>query len=358
MTLKSSSIKEESEETYLCTFKIGEYHESGDYQLQTIGLIDGSAYKNDRAYQYNEEIGEFESQDMDSVKVAGNLALTKEGNEVIASGEKNLEDEVKKASEGTTIVVADLQKELIIPTETMEEIKDKKLTLVVADDDRTSKLIVNGKDLTKVPEKDLKVTVERGMMTEEEIQVGEETDELYYPVDVTTTDASIPVTLCVKLDSDFLKQIAKKNISLSRRNADGTIEVIKDQIAVTADGYIEYTFTDGLSDQQAVTQKLPAGLDELSAAVTLAEDINSTAEEFEFIISAPKQEEVDVVPGDINSDGSINIQDLMLCLNHVSQKTLLTGDALAAADVDGSGKVDIRDLMRLLNFVSGKSATL
>lgn len=113
MILKSSSIKEESEGTYLCTFKIGEYHETGDYQLQTIGLIDGSAYKNDRAYKYNEETGEFESQDIDSVKVAGNLALTKEGNEVIASGEKNLEDEVKKASEGTTIVVADLQKELI-----------------------------------------------------------------------------------------------------------------------------------------------------------------------------------------------------------------------------------------------------
>ena len=358
MTLKSSSIKEESEGTYLCTFKIEEYHETGDYQLYTIGLIDGSAYKNDRAYKYNEETGEFESQDMASVKVSGNLALTKEGNEVIASGEKNLEDEVKKASEGTTIVVADLQKELIIPTETMAEIKDKKLTLVVSDDDRTSKLIINGNDLAKVPNKDLKVTVERGMMTEEEIQVGTEKDEIYYPVNVTTTDASVPVTLRVKLDEAFLKQVSQKNICLSRRNADGTIEVIKEKVSVTEDGYVEYTFAGGLSEQKETKQSLPTELDELHSAVTLASDLNPTVEEYEFIISAPKQEESNVVLGDINQDGSINIQDLMLCLNHVSQKSLLTGEALTAADVDESGAVDIRDLMRLLNYVSGKSATL
>lgn len=358
MTIKSSSIKEESEGTYLCTFKIEEYHETGDYQLYTIGLIDGSAYKNDRAYKYNEETGEFESQDMASIKVSGNLALTKEGNEVIASGEKNLEDEVKKASEGTTIVVADLQKELIISTETLAEIKDKKLTLVVSDDDRTSKLIINGNDLAKVPNKDLKVTVERGMMTEEEIQVGTEKDEIYYPVNVTTTDASVPVTLRVKLDEAFLKQVSQKNICLSRRNADGTIEVIKEKVSVTEDGYVEYTFAGGLSEQKEIKQSLSTELDKLYSAVTLASDLSGTVEEYEFIISAPKKEKSDVVLGDINQDGSINIQDLMLCLNHVSQKSLLTGEALTAADVDESGAVDIRDLMRLLNYVSGKSATL
>ena len=355
MTLKSSSIKEESEGTYLCTFKIEEYHETGDYQLYTIGLIDSSVYKNDRAYKYNEKTGEFESQDIASVKVSGNLVLTKEGNEVIASGEKNLEDEVKKASEGTTIVVVDLQKELIIPTETMKEIKDKKLTLVVSDDDRTSKLIINGNDLAKVPNKDLKVSVERGRMTEEEIQVGTEKDEIYYPVNVTTTDASVPVTLCVKLDSDFLKQIDKKNISLSRRNAEGSVEKIKEQVSVTKDGYVEYIFANGLVDLQETKQSLPTELDKLYSAVTQASDLNETVEEYEFIISASKKKKTDVVLGDINQDGSINIQDLMLCLNHVSQKTLLTEDALMAADVDESGNVNIQDLMLLLNYVSGKS---
>ena len=127
----------------------------------------------------------------------------------------------------------------------------------------------------------------------------------------------------------------------------------------TEDGYFTYAFFDGVApEQQKEEQSLPKELDELRSAVTLASDLNPTVEEYEFIISAPKKEESNVVLGDINQDGSINIQDLMLCLNHVSQKSLLTGDGLAAADVDESGAVDIRDLMRLLNYVSGKSATL
>ncbi len=56
--------------------------------------------------------------------------------------------------------------------------------------------------------------------------------------------------------------------------------------------------------------------------------------------------------GDINMDGATNLTDLMLCLNHVSQKTLLTGDAYAAADMDENGTVNIFDLMGLLNYVS------
>ena len=63
----------------------------------------------------------------------------------------------------------------------------------------------------------------------------------------------------------------------------------------------------------------------------------------------------EVLSGDINHDGNVNIQDLMLCLNHVSQKSLLTGTGLSVADVDESGNVNIQDLMLLLNYVSGKS---
>lgn len=68
--------------------------------------------------------------------------------------------------------------------------------------------------------------------------------------------------------------------------------------------------------------------------------------------------EITAKKGDINGDNKIDIQDLMQCLNHVSQKSLLYGNQLKAADVDGSGYVDIQDLMKLLNYVSGKIATL
>lgn len=63
--------------------------------------------------------------------------------------------------------------------------------------------------------------------------------------------------------------------------------------------------------------------------------------------------------GDINADGNINLFDLMLCLNHVSKKTLLeTNEQLAAADIDENGTVNLFDLMRLLNYVSKKSSEL
>ena len=360
MTLKSSSIKGEGEDTYLCTFQISRYRETGDYQLQTIGLIDGSVNKNDRVYKYNEKTGEFESEDMTSVKVSGNLAITMKEDKVIVSGEKNLEDEVEKAEEGTILVIADLQKELVISPDTMKEIKEKDLSVIITNEERTATIDFNGEDLEKIPDKDLKLTIERGGMLEAKIPNGMGTQEmLYYPIKITTTDASLLVGISVKLDDEFLKQVPKKTLCLSRKNADGTIEVMENFMYATEDGYFTYAFFDGVApEQQKEEQSLPKELDELRSAVTLASDLNPTVEEYEFIISAPKKEESDVVLGDINQDGTINIQDLMLCLNHVSQKSLLTGDGLAAADVDESGAVDIRDLMRLLNYVSGKSATL
>lgn len=64
------------------------------------------------------------------------------------------------------------------------------------------------------------------------------------------------------------------------------------------------------------------------------------------------------ISGDANGDNAIDLKDLMLCLNHVSKKSTLTGDAFKAADVDGNGIVELKDLMRILNYVSKKSTEL
>ena len=48
----------------------------------------------------------------------------------------------------------------------------------------------------------------------------------------------------------------------------------------------------------------------------------------------------------------------MQCLNHISKKNVLEGEALKSADVNGDGNVDLLDLMRILNYVSKKNATL
>ena len=76
-----------------------------------------------------------------------------------------------------------------------------------------------------------------------------------------------------------------------------------------------------------------------------------------FIISS-EEIEINVVPGDINGDTSINLADLMLCLNHVAGDELLTDDAFLAADINGDGDVNLTDLMRLLQFASGQSGQL
>lgn len=62
--------------------------------------------------------------------------------------------------------------------------------------------------------------------------------------------------------------------------------------------------------------------------------------------------------GDIDGNGEVNLVDLMMCLNHVSKKKMLEGDALAAADIDGKDGVTLVDLMRILNYVSKKSTVL
>ncbi len=65
-----------------------------------------------------------------------------------------------------------------------------------------------------------------------------------------------------------------------------------------------------------------------------------------------------VKKGDIDRNGKVDLTDLMMCLNHVSKKKLLEGDALSAADIDGKDGVTLSDLMRILNYVSKKTDTL
>lgn len=65
-----------------------------------------------------------------------------------------------------------------------------------------------------------------------------------------------------------------------------------------------------------------------------------------------------ITAGDVNEDGSINVVDLMMCLHHVSGRTLLEENSFLAADVNGDGMVNVVDLMRLLHYVSGRNSEL
>ena len=102
-----------------------------------------------------------------------------------------------------------------------------------------------------------------------------------------------------------------------------------------------------------VTTKLPG-------VVTLTVGIEGTSiqNNVELNILQEPIEETEENKGDINEDGHVNITDLMICLHHVSGRTLLDEQKLASADIDGNGSVNITDLMRMLHYVSGRTETL
>ena len=62
------------------------------------------------------------------------------------------------------------------------------------------------------------------------------------------------------------------------------------------------------------------------------------------------EEFVGDIKGDINSDGSVDIADVNLCINTMLGKA----DQTAAADVSGDGAVDIADVNAVINLMLGK----
>lgn len=72
----------------------------------------------------------------------------------------------------------------------------------------------------------------------------------------------------------------------------------------------------------------------------------------------PESETGEVLLGDINMDGTVNVFDLTMCLNHVAQKSILYSDAWIAADMNKDGNVDLFDLMNLLTYIAVKENTV
>ena len=142
-----------------------------------------------------------------------------------------------------------------------------------------------------------------------------------------------------------MDQCGDNPIRISKIGADGSVAIMQDNLAVAEDGYLEVAFPNGLQGAGAATQMLNAG----------AEGRSITSQEFSFVVSSRTN---DVVLGDVNEDGQVNLVDLMQSLNHVGGKTFLTGNALLAADIDQNGDVNLVDLMRLLNYVGGKTEIL
>ena len=58
----------------------------------------------------------------------------------------------------------------------------------------------------------------------------------------------------------------------------------------------------------------------------------------------------DVLPGDVNGDGSVNMKDWIRLKNHLNESDILTD--LSGADVNGDGSVNMKDWIRLKNHLN------
>jgi hypothetical protein len=57
------------------------------------------------------------------------------------------------------------------------------------------------------------------------------------------------------------------------------------------------------------------------------------------------------IRGDVNGDGKIDIEDILMVLDHIFEVRFLTGSALVAADVNGDGRIDIEDVLMILDHI-------
>lgn len=91
----------------------------------------------------------------------------------------------------------------------------------------------------------------------------------------------------------------------------------------------------------------PLTLSNISASDRNANAVGITPRNGTFTVLAVRR-------GDINQDGTINVQDLILLIRHLTGESPLTGAALQAADVNGDGQVNVQDVVRLIQHLTGE----
>lgn len=349
LTLNSKNVVAEND-SYVAEFDIDPYCTGGDYDLEHLMITDGSVFEAGSYYYYNKWSNIITNYtDQFSPEKPLTLHIKQSSSRPIL--DLRTDDLTKAASEvdnRTTLVIKGSYVESVkielFPAEFWDVVKEKDLTVIIPDSQSNSEIIVNGNELQNIVSDKVELKVERENLVEDEAGIG--SDNLYYPVNIVTSDPAFPFTVRIKVGQEFLEQCGDNPIRISKVSTDGSAEIMQDNLTVTEDGYLEVTFPNGLQGTGTATQMLNGG----------AEGRSITSQEFSFVVSSKTQD--DVTLGDVNEDGQVNLVDLMQSLNHVGGKTFLTGNALLAADIDQNGDVDLVDLMRLLNYVGGKTEIL
>ena len=76
------------------------------------------------------------------------------------------------------------------------------------------------------------------------------------------------------------------------------------------------------------------------------------------IVTAEFEQISQIIIGDVNGDGTINIGDVNMLYLYVRGRITLSDAQLQAADVNGDGKIDIGDVNLLYLYVRGRVPSL
>ena len=202
------------------------------------------------------------------------------------------------------------------------------------------------KDGTKVGEP--ATTDSSGKYTIPDVSTGTYTVKAKTTVDGKELNGSDDVT--VKADSILNADVTvAKGVTVS-----GTIKSYGSAseavtVTLTKQGETTPTFTDTRTGNSATYSfpTVPAG----KYTLKVEKKGHVTREYAVTVVSAPVVQDIKIyMLGDINEDGSINIQDVIRLLNHVNNSNTISDTK--HCDINKDGAVNIQDVIRLLNHVN------
>ena len=114
-------------------------------------------------------------------------------------------------SDATTLVVTKDDQDVSLSG---DDLKDKNVDIIVPDASETSEIQISSELFKGTNGLDnLILNVQRDGLVEEEVAADSE-DDMYYPVYVVSSEKDIAVTLCIRLDEEFLSQCGENEIAI------------------------------------------------------------------------------------------------------------------------------------------------
>lgn len=335
---------------YTCTFSLDKYCPVGEATLDELVFMDGSVRKNIRLYAYMDD-GFYDAQTMEKVLTSEPVKLTVLPTEkyVITTVDEVLNDAADIAEGGTVVIGgidAGMTETMALPEQFISQAVEKKLTVIIPSVYGMSEVLIKGSDLAALKNKDYTIAVNQYEWFNEEMTVGNKVNDMFCPIEVVTSDKTVPVTIRIKLDKDFIEACGGKGVTFSREGTFGKKEIIAENLAPDAEGYVEVALSGGWD---AVNS---------NAKMLNLSSVGNEIEGVQFYISAKSVEQGEYKLGDVNGDGEIKMNDLHLCMKHVMGEELLNGTKFNAADINQDGNVKMNDLMSMLRYITGESDVL